>query len=259
MTYLEVRDLQVRFGRRQAVAVDGVSFCLDKGERLGIIGESGSGKSVTCMAILGLLPEHAHVSGSIRLEGRELIGLPERHYRALRGNEISMIFQEPMTALDPTMRIGRQVGEVVAIHRAGEGPATHEIVLEWLERVGIQEPPRVANSYPHELSGGQRQRVLIAMALANRPGLVLCDEPTTALDVLVQRQVLDLLNSELAERASLFVSHDLAVVRHVCRQVAVMKDGQIVERGLIDEIIDDPQHSYTKKLIAAARLDEVQP
>ena len=259
MSYLEVDDLTISFGRRNIVAVDGVSFSVERTERLGVIGQSGSGKSVTALAIMGLLPEHAHVSGSIRLEGTELIGMPERELRHLRGNELSMVFQEPMTALDPTMRVGRQIGEVVALHHGEHHGSIRGEVIEWLDRVGIRQPERIADSYPHELSGGQRQRALIAMALANRPGLVICDEPTTALDVLVQRQILALLRDELADRASIFVSHDLAVVREVCPRVAVMLGGQIVETGDIEALIEDPQHPYTRGLIASARIDRVAP
>lgn len=259
MSHLEVTDLTISFGRRRKVAVDHVSFSLDHDERLGIIGQSGSGKSVTALAVIGLLPDNAHVSGSIRLDGRELVGMPERKLQGLRGNEISMIFQEPMTALDPTMKVGRQVGEVVAIHHSEQRGGIRAGVIDWLDRVGIREPRRIAESYPHELSGGQRQRALIAMALANRPGLVICDEPTTALDVLVQRQILDLLDVELQERSSLFVSHDLGVVRQVCQRVAVMLEGRIVETGTIDEVIADPQHPYTKGLIASARIADVPP
>lgn len=257
MSFLEVENLTVSFGRSRTVAVDGISFSLEADERLGIIGQSGSGKSVTALAIIGLLPEHAHVSGSIRLAGTELLGLPERELRALRGNAVSMIFQEPMTALDPTMKVGRQVGEVVALHHRGPRGLTRPLVLEWLDRVGIVEPDRVAESYPHELSGGQRQRALVAMALANRPGLVLCDEPTTALDALVQRQILDLLDVELEGRASVFVSHDLGVVSQVCGRVAVMLEGSIVESGTIEQIIEAPAHPYTRGLIAAARVGDV--
>lgn len=255
MSFLEVNDLTVAFGRGRAVAVDGISFSLEADERLGIIGESGSGKSVTCLAILGLLPETAHVSGSITYDGLELVGLEERRLRELRGDRISMIFQEPMTALDPTMRVGRQIGEVVALHHGERSGQIRALVEEWLSRCGIKDPARVAHSYPHELSGGQRQRALIAMALANQPDLVLCDEPTTALDVIVQRQVLDLLVSELQGRASLFVSHDLAVVRHICRRVAVMHRGQIVEFGEIEQLLDHAEHPYTRCLVAAAKLD----
>lgn len=258
MSYLEVTDLTIRFGSRPP-AVNGISFTVDENERLGIIGQSGSGKSVTALAILGLLAENATVTGSIRLSGRELVGLPEKEMRRLRGDEISMIFQEPMTALDPTMKVGRQVGEVVALHHGERRGSIRDEVLEWLGRVGLTDPVRIADSYPHELSGGQRQRALIAMALANEPSLVLCDEPTTALDVLVQRQILELLAEQLAGRAAIFVSHDLAVVRQVCARVAVMLRGEIVEEGPIDDIIANPQHPYTQGLIASARIDRVAP
>lgn len=259
MSYLEVTDLTITFGRRQRTAVNGISLSVEADERLGIIGQSGSGKSVTALAIMGLLPEHAHVTGSIKLDGRELAGLPEREYRRLRGDEIAMIFQEPMTALDPTMKVGRQIGEVVALHHRDRRGGIRDEVLTWLERVGIVEPERISDSYPHELSGGQRQRALIAMALSNQPGLVLCDEPTTALDVLVQRQILALLAEELTGRSAIFVSHDLAVVRQVCQRVAVMLEGRIVEEGPIEQIIASPEHPYTQGLIASARIDQVPP
>lgn len=256
MNVLEVTDLTIRFGNREP-AVASVSFSLGEHDRLGIIGQSGSGKSVTSLAIMGLLPEHARVTGSIRFNGVELVGLPEREYRALRGNDMSMIFQEPMTALDPTMRTGRQLGEVVALHHGELKGSIRAEVLAWLGKVGIAEPERIADSYPHELSGGQRQRVLIAMALANQPALVLCDEPTTALDVIVQAQILRLLDAQLQDRAAVFVSHDLAVVRQVCPRVAVMLDGRIVEEGDVKQIISAPRHPYTKGLIASARIDRV--
>ena len=257
MSYLEVSDLTISFGGR--VAVENISFQVGERERFGIIGQSGSGKSVTALAIMGLLPEHARVTGSIKFDGRELVGLPEKQMRSLRGDDISMIFQEPMTALDPTMRVGRQVGEVVALHHGERRGNIREGVLDWLGRVGLEDPARIADSFPHELSGGQRQRALIAMALANEPGLVLCDEPTTALDVLVQRQILELLAEQLADRAAIFVSHDLAVVRQVCQRVAVMLEGSIVEEGPIDQVIAGPRHAYPKGLIASARIDQVPP
>lgn len=259
MSLLEVTDLTVRFGRSRAVAVDGISFSLDSTDRLGIIGQSGSGKSVTALAIMGLLPEHAEVTGSIRFDGVELLGMPERDRRALRGDRMSMVFQEPMTALDPTMRVGRQLGEVVALHHTDRRGSIRDGVVEWLGRVGIEQPDRIARSFPHELSGGQRQRALIAMALANRPDLVLCDEPTTALDVIVQRQILRLLAEQLADRATVFVSHDLAGVREVCQRAAVMLEGRIVEEGPIERLIADPQHPYTRGLIASARIEGVAP
>ena len=259
MSLLEIEDLRVTFGRRRKVAVDGVSFTLGERERLGIIGQSGSGKTVIALSIMGLLPENARVSGSIRLAGRELVGRPEKELRRLRGDAVSMVFQEPMTALDPTMRVGRQVGEVVALHHGERRGGIRALVLEWLDRVGLPDPERIADSFPHQLSGGQRQRALIAMALANRTDLVICDEPTTALDVIVQKQILDLLDAEFAGRAALFVSHDLAVVRQVCRRVMVVLDGRIVEHGPIEEVIGSPQHPYTHGLVASARLSDVAP
>ncbi|RRD50540.1 ABC transporter ATP-binding protein [Arachnia propionica] len=259
MSLLEVEDLRITFGRRRKVAVDGISFTVEPTERLGIIGQSGSGKSVTALAIMGLLPETATVTGSIRLAGQELVGRPERELRALRGEAMSMVFQEPMTALDPTMRVGRQVGEAVALHHPELRGGIRDLVTEWLERVGLDDPQRIAESYPHQLSGGQRQRALIAMALANQPSLVICDEPTTALDVIVQRQILDLLDTQLEGRASIFVSHDLAVVREVCRRVIVMLDGRIVESGPIAQVIEEPQHPYARGLVAAARISAVPP
>ena len=259
MSLLEIEDLRVTFGRRRKVAVDGVSFTLGERERLGIIGQSGSGKTVIALSIMGLLPENARVSGSIRLAGRELVGRPEKELQRLRGDAVSMVFQEPMTALDPTMRVGRQVGEVVALHHGERRGGIRALVLEWLDRVGLPDPERIADSFPHQLSGGQRQRALIAMALANRPDLVICDEPTTALDVIVQKQILDLLDAEFSGRAALFVSHDLAVVRQVCRRVMVVLDGRVVENGPIEEVIGSPKHPYTQGLVAAARLSDVAP
>ena len=259
MSLLEIEDLRVTFGRRRKVAVDGVSFTLGERERLGIIGQSGSGKTVIALSVMGLLPENARVSGSIRLAGRELVGRPEKELRRLRGDAVSMVFQEPMTALDPTMRVGRQVGEVVALHHGERRGGIRALVLEWLDRIGLPDPERIADSFPHQLSGGQRQRALIAMALANRPDLVICDEPTTALDVIVQKQILDLLDAEFAGRAALFVSHDLAVVRQVCRRVMVVLDGRIVEHGPIEEVIGSPQHPYPHGLVASARLSDVAP
>ncbi|MDO5066337.1 MAG: ABC transporter ATP-binding protein [Propionibacteriaceae bacterium] len=259
MSLLEVENLRITFGRRRSVAVDGISFTLEATQRLGIIGQSGSGKSVTALAIMGLLPETATVTGSIRLAGQELVGRPEKELRALRGETVSMIFQEPMTALDPTMRVGRQVGEAVALHHPEQRGRIRGVVTTWLQRVGLDEPERIAGSYPHQLSGGQRQRALIAMALANEPDLVICDEPTTALDVIVQRQILDLLGTQLSGRAALFVSHDLAVVKEVCQEVVVMLEGKIVESGPIQQVIDSPQHAYTRGLVAAARILAVPP
>jgi len=266
---LEVSGLTIKFGRRLITAVDDVAFQIAKGQRLGLIGESGSGKSVTALALMGLLPENAHVSGSICWQGQELVGLPDADYSRLRGDTISMVFQEPKTALDPTMMVGLQVAEVLRLHyaRASEAAKYHAgpeqivddargHVIEILSEVGLNDPERVAASYPHQLSGGQRQRVLIAMALINRPDLIIFDEPTTALDVTIQARVLSLIDDELRRRqtACLFISHDLAVVSQVCDQVMVMHKGQIVEHGAIGQILTDPQHSYTRQLVKAAQL-----
>lgn len=261
MSLLEVSDLSVAFGRRRRIAVEGVSFTLDAGQRLGIIGESGSGKTVTALAVLGLLPENAQVSGSVRLAGRELIGLDEATHARLRGDLVSMVFQEPMTALDPTMRVGRQVAEVVRLHAPDRAGGARAHVLEMLGRVGLADAERVADSFPHQLSGGQRQRCLLAMALINSPDLVICDEPTTALDVTVQARVLRLLDEVLtAERAAcLFISHDLAVVSQVCSDVLVMLDGRIVEAGPVMKLFTAPEHPYTRGLVATARIDQVPP
>ena len=261
MSLLQVTDLTVSFGRRRAVAVDSVSFELGQGQRLGIIGESGSGKTVTALALMGLLPETAHVTGSIRLAGRELVGLPEASLAGLRGDVLSMVFQEPMTALDPTMRVGRQVAEVLLLHTADRGGSARARVIDMLGRVGLADAERVADSFPHQLSGGQRQRCLLAMALINSPDLVICDEPTTALDVTVQARVLRLLDEVLTAEgaACLFISHDLAVVSQVCTDVLVMLEGRIVEAGPVARLFSAPEHPYTRGLVATARIDEVPP
>ncbi|MFT4216101.1 MAG: ABC transporter ATP-binding protein [Micropruina sp.] len=261
MTLLEVTDLSVSFGRRRRVAVEGVSFTLDAGQRLGIIGESGSGKTVTALAVLGLLPDNAQVAGSVRLAGRELIGLDDAAHARLRGDLVSMVFQEPMTALDPTMRVGRQVAEVLRLHASERAGATRARVIEMLGRVGLADAERVADSFPHQLSGGQRQRCLMAMALINSPDLVICDEPTTALDVTVQARVLALLDEVLTAEgaACLFISHDLAVVSHVCSDVLVMLDGRIVEAGPVAKLFTAPEHPYTRGLVVTARIDQLPP
>jgi len=258
---LEVTDLRIAFGRSRREVVHGASFSLEPGERLGLIGESGSGKTVTALAVMGLLAENAYVAGAIRLAGRELVGLRDSELAPLRGDLMSMVFQEPMTALDPTMPVGRQVAEVLLLHQnLGHGVARGR-VLEVLAEVGLEDPERVADAYPHALSGGQRQRVVVAMALINRPDLVICDEPTTALDVTVQAKVLNLLDTELeAVGAScLFISHDLAVVSQLCERVLVMLDGDLVEQGTMAQVFNAPNHPYTRGLVATARLDAVAP
>lgn len=259
---VEVTDLRVAFGRERREVLHGVDFTLAKGERLGLIGESGSGKSVTALAVMGLLAETATVTGSVRIDGQEIVNAPDRVVARLRGDIMSMVFQEPMTALDPTMKVGRQVAEVWQLH--SQRSRKHEArnhVLDILERVGLNDPPRIARSFPHQLSGGQRQRVVLAMALINKPDLVICDEPTTALDVTVQARVLRVLDEALdaVGAACLFISHDLAVVSQVCSEIMVMLDGDVVERGTTRQIFTEPQHGYTKGLIATARLDQVEP
>ena len=259
---VKVKDLQIAFGPERREVVHGVDFTLARGQRLGLIGESGSGKSVTALAVMGLLAETATVAGSIQVADTEIVGCPDKEISRLRGDVMSMVFQEPMTALDPTMKVGRQVAEVWWLHQpsAIKDQARHQ-VLEILGEVGLSDPPRIASSYPHELSGGQRQRVVLAMALINRPHLVICDEPTTALDVTVQARVLQVLDDALdaVGAACLFISHDLAVVSQVCGDIMVMLDGEVVERGTTREIFTNPQHGYTRGLIATARLDQAEP
>jgi microcin C transport system ATP-binding protein len=257
MTLLEVRELSVgfRLGGRVIEAVRRASFTLDRGETLALVGESGSGKSVTALSILQLLPypKAFHETGSIRLDGAELVGAGEAMLRRVRGNRVGMIFQEPMTSLNPLHTIEKQIGEALAIHRGLSGTAARERVLELLRMVRLQEAERRLDAYPHQLSGGQRQRVMIAMALANEPDLLIADEPTTALDVTVQAQILALIG-ELQRRlgmAVLLITHDLTIVRKVARRVAVMKEGAIVEQGEVDEVFARPTHPYTRMLLAA--------
>ncbi len=224
-----------------------VSFEIGAGERVGLIGESGSGKSLTALSIMGLLPEELRASGSVRLGDRELLGMSEKDLSRLRGDELAMVFQEPMTALNPAMRVGRQVTEPGRIH--GRRRSADEL----LDAVGLAG---TARAYPHQLSGGQRQRVVLAMALANEPSLLICDEPTTALDVTVQAQILSLIKAALSrESALLFISHDLAVVASVCERVLVMLDGEIVEAGSTREVLTSPSHAYTRKLLDASDLE----
>ena len=258
---LEVDGLQVRLGRSRREVLHAVSFTVEPGQRLGLIGESGSGKSVTALSVMGLLDPSAQVAGSVRFSGRELLGLPDRELARLRGDQMTMVFQEPMTALDPTMKVGRQVAEVLLLHRTRDRAGARGRVLEVLAEVGVADPQRVAESYPHTLSGGQRQRVMLAMALVNRPALVICDEATTAVDVTVQAKVLGLLDAELeaAGAACLFISHDLAVVAQVCQRVLVMLDGRIVEQGPVVQIFTRPEHPYTQGLVATARIDRLGP
>ncbi|HET9870990.1 MAG TPA: ABC transporter ATP-binding protein [Propionibacteriaceae bacterium] len=258
---LSVRDLSVSFGRDQRPVLDRVSFDIAPGQRLGLIGESGSGKSLTALSVMGLLPEAAASTGSIRWRDTELLGRSDRYLARLRGADLGMIFQEPMTALDPTMRVGRQVAEVIRLHRPGRDESPREQVQHFLSAVGLADPTRVANSYPHQLSGGQRQRVVAAMAMANSPALLICDEPTTALDVTVQARLLAMIDDVLtAEQAAcLFISHDLAVVAQVCSFVLVMLGGRVVDAGPVEQLFGAPAHPYTAGLVATSRLDRVEP
>ncbi|GAA4474599.1 ABC transporter ATP-binding protein [Rhodococcus olei] len=253
---LEVSGLGVRAGDRTLLA--DVGFHLEPGERLGLIGESGSGKSLTALNLMGLLPDQLTATGSVRLDGVDgnLLDLSERAWTRLRGDDVSMVFQEPMSALNPLMRVGNQVGEVLALHRDLGRRERRSVVLDLLTAVNLPDPQRIARSYPHELSGGQRQRVLIAIAMANRPRLLICDEPSTALDVTVQAQILDLIDGTVREHgtALLLITHDLAVVSQLCDRALVMRGGEIVEAGPIGKVLGDPEHPYTRSLLDASRL-----
>jgi len=249
---LELDRLSIVFKGR--FAVDHLNLRIAPGEVLGLVGESGSGKSVTALAILRLLDPAASVSGAIRFGGSDLISLPAEAMRRMRGREISMIFQEPMTALNPVMSVGAQIAEAIRAHHPEQNRRqVREAVIEAMQAVALPEPARRMHDYPHQFSGGQRQRILIAMAIVNRPRLLIADEPTTALDVTVQAQILDLL-ADLRERyslAMLFISHDLAVVSQVADRVAVMRHGLLLEEGPRRAIFESPQHAYTRSLLGA--------
>ncbi len=288
---LEVRNLSIEFATAQGTvcAVRDVSFHIDAGEVLGLVGESGSGKSVSALAVLRLLPPQARIGGSIRFRGEELLAVPEAEMRHIRGAGISMIFQEPMTALNPVMRVGDQIAEAVLAHAGAKAPnlngapAAHlkvrpfktdagstsksdawRMAVEAMRTVSIADADRRARDYPHQLSGGQRQRVMIAMAVVNRPQLLIADEPTTALDVTIQAQVLDLL-AELREKfslAMLFISHDLAVVSQVSHRIGVMYAGNLVEMGSAADVFQHPAHPYTRGLLHSVptlRSDRAKP
>ena len=254
---LSVENLSVAFSQsgKTVLAVDDVSFSIAKGETLALVGESGSGKSVSALSILKLLPYPAasHPGGAVYFEGENLIDDDERDLMKVRGNRISMIFQEPMSSLNPLHTIEKQVGEVLKLHRGFSDKAARERTLELLAKVGIRNAEERLGAYPHQLSGGQRQRVMIAMALANDPDLLIADEPTTALDVTVQAQILELLKALQAERgmAMLFITHDLGIVRRIADRVCVMYRGKIVEEGPTRALFDDPRHEYTRHLLAA--------
>jgi microcin C transport system ATP-binding protein len=260
---LSVRDLRVDFvqGGRRFAAVKGVSFDLAAGETLAIVGESGSGKSVTALSTVRLLPDAADVSGSIRYRGQELTDAPESRLREIRGNDISFIFQEPMTSLNPLHTIERQIGEALALHRGLTGRAAAARTVELLGQVGIRDPESRLGAFPHQLSGGQRQRVMIAMALANDPDILIADEPTTALDVTIQAQILTLLADLQRSRGMgmLFITHNLGILRRIADRVAVMQGGEIVETGPTERVFANPQHPYTRKLIAAEPSGRPEP
>jgi microcin C transport system ATP-binding protein len=260
-----VRELSVAFRQRarEILAVDRVSFEIRKGETVALVGESGSGKSVTALSILKLLPYPAarHPSGTIHFKGQELLGLPEREIRHVRGNDITIIFQEPMTSLNPLHTIEKQIGEILELHRGLTGAPARARIVELLGQVGIADPAARLGSYPHQLSGGQRQRVMIAMALANEPDLLIADEPTTALDVTVQAQILKLLK-EIQTRlgmSMLFITHDLGIVRKIADRVCVMSKGEIVEQGPVERVYTRPEHPYTRALLAAEPKPDPAP
>ncbi len=254
---LEIRDLAVEFlsGEQRQRVVEGVSFDIRQGETLALVGESGSGKSVTAHSILRLLPYSvaSHPAGSIHYQGEDLLKLPERRLRGIRGNRIAMVFQEPMTSLNPLHTIEKQLAEVLALHKGLGGAKASARILELLELVGIPEPAKRLKAYPHELSGGQRQRVMIAMALACEPQLLIADEPTTALDVTVQLKILDLLKDLQARlgMSLLLITHDLNLVRRIAHRVCVMQQGRIVEQASCQELFAAPRHPYTRELLNA--------
>ncbi|WP_425080265.1 ABC transporter ATP-binding protein [Ruegeria denitrificans] len=255
MSLLDVNNLKVSFRQdgQISAAVRGVSFHVDRGETVALVGESGSGKSVTALSTVSLLGDSAIVEGSVTYDGQEMIGASEQRLMDVRGNDISFIFQEPMTSLNPLHTIQKQMAESLALHQGVTGDVARERILELLNKVGIRDPEDRLDSYPHQLSGGQRQRVMIAMALANKPDILIADEPTTALDVTIQAQILELLASlqKSENMGMLFITHDLGIVRRIADRVCVMKDGEIVETGATQEIFDNPQHPYTRKLLAA--------
>jgi microcin C transport system ATP-binding protein len=262
---LSIRDLSIAFGRgsREMLAVDKVSFDIRKGETLALVGESGSGKSITALSVMKLLPYPAahHPSGSIKFQGRELLTMAEKQIRHVRGNDITIIFQEPMTSLNPLHTIEKQIREILMLHQGLAGDVARARIIELLGQVGIPDPAGRLASYPHQLSGGQRQRVMIAMALANEPDLLIADEPTTALDVTVQAQILKLLKDTQTAlgMSMLFITHDLGIVRKLADRVCVMQRGKIVEQGEVERVFTAPEHPYTRALLAAEPKPDPAP
>ncbi len=256
MSLLEVRDLSISFGSNAAplVAVDGVTFSIEDGEVLGLVGESGSGKSLTTRAVMRLIAYPGRiVGGEIAFDGRQVLSMSKRELTQFRRNDVGMVVQDPTSSLNPVFRIGHQLSGTIRTNLGLDRTEARNVAIEMLDRVGIPRPDHVYRSYPHELSGGMRQRVMIALATAGRPRLLLADEPTTALDVLTQKQILLLLDEMRRERnmAMLLVSHDFGVIAQMCDRVAVMYGGQIVETGPVVDIYDDPQHPYTRSLLAS--------
>lgn len=262
---LDVSDLKVTFGTRYGTvtALDSVSFHVDQGETLGIVGESGCGKSITALSLMGLIPTPPGkiAAGSIKFLGNELIGLPPAQLRSLRGSDMAMIFQEPMTSLNPVFTVGDQIAEAITLHQNLDHEKAFKQAIELLDRVGIPSPEKRARDFPHQLSGGMRQRVMIAMAVSCRPKILIADEPTTALDVTVQAQIFDLLNEVQREfgAAIILITHDMGAISEMADRVAVMYAGRIIEEGRADDILDHPQHPYTRGLISCIpSLDQTQ-
>ena len=260
---LAVTDLSVTFRQdgQEIPAVSNVSFSVGRGETVALVGESGSGKSVTALSTVSLLPESATITGSVTYDGQEMVGASPRKLRQVRGNDISFIFQEPMTSLNPLHTLEKQLAESIALHQGLTGQAARARIVELLKEVGLPDPQERLASYPHQLSGGQRQRVMIAMALANSPDLLIADEPTTALDVTIQAQILDLL-AELKTSVGmsmLFITHDLTIVRRIADRVCVMQEGLIVEQGPTAEIFANPTHDYTRLLLNAGATGQPDP
>jgi len=251
MPLVEISNLKVAFDG--VPVLHGIDLSIERGEAVGLVGESGCGKSVTWLAALGLLPKKASISGSVLLEGTELLTASRSTLEGVRGGRIAMIFQDPSSSLNPVIRVGRQIEEAVRLHRNLRGPAARSEVLRLMELVGIPDARRRIDNYPHEFSGGQNQRLMIAMALAGNPDILIADEPTTALDATIQAQILDLLAALRAETgmAVVFISHDLGVVRAITDRVAVIYRGNIVEQGPTNEVFDNPRHDYTRALVDA--------
>src|SRR5215468_276246 len=264
-TLLSVSDLSVAFrqGERETLAVDRISFDIAEGETVALVGESGSGKSATALSVMKLLPYPAahHPSGTVKFKGQNLLAMSERQIRDVRGNDITIIFQEPMTSLNPLHTIEKQLSEILLLHQGLTGAPARARIIELLTQVGIPDPVSRLPSYPHQLSGGQRQRVMIAMALANEPDLLIADEPTTALDVTVQAQILKLLKDVQTRlgMAMLFITHDLGIVRKLADRVCVMKEGKIVEQGPVERVFTAPEHPYTRALLAAEPKPDPAP